>query len=88
MSLCYTWLKISAALPRVARSMFWLNVSRVEYTTRFSRPGVDVTERDLISDDEPSAVSTDVTTVVEWWIVFLPFLDELEPFMCLISYRV
>lgn len=47
-----------------------------------------MTEGDFICEDEPPTVSTDVTTVVEWWIVFLPFFDELEPFMCLISYRV
>ena len=88
MSFSYLWLKISATLPAVARSMFWLNVSRVEYTRRLSRPGVNVTEGDFICEDETPTVSADVTPVVEWWIVFLPFLDELEPFMCLISYRV
>ncbi len=80
--------KISAALPRVARSMFWLYVSRVEYTTRVSRPGYDVTKRDFICEDEVSTVSTDVASVVERWVLCFPFWDVCKPFTSFISYRV
>ena len=67
--------------------MRWLNVFRVEYKMRGFRPTDDMVEGNFVCEYPLTTYSAEVTSIVEWWVFFFPFLDELEPFMCLISYR-
>ena len=68
--------------------MSWLDIGLLEYKRRLPGTALYMVECDFICKDEPSADSTNVTSVVEWWIEFFPSLDEFEPFMCLISHCI
>lgn len=79
---------MTTPLPGVARAMSWLDVPICKDLTRFIGAWRNVVESNLFCGNKVPTDSTDITSVVERWIVFLPFLDELEPFMCLISHYI
>lgn len=45
-------------------------------------------EGDFISSNPSTAYPTEVTSVIEWWVIFFPLLNKLEPFTSLISYLI
>lgn len=45
-------------------------------------------EGDFIPINPSTAYPTEVTSVIEWWIILFPLFDKLEPFTSLISYLI